>query len=175
MCIVRRPSVTYGHHCCIICRSDVDSNALLFHYYSMDTLYIHVCIYNFIVWKKTYIIILLNYIIIRWLFSIQRVIEIKLSYLILKGDWNKIILSYLIKNILYILWWCFSDSESLSWSLAPSTLRGWLKCGITASWFNCFLQWHRVWSTTHSWTSGRCVPRVCRLTRCVHAGSVSAL
>ena len=44
MCIVRRPSVTYGHHCCIICRSDVDSNTFLFHYYSMDTLYMYVYI-----------------------------------------------------------------------------------------------------------------------------------
>ncbi len=46
MCIVRRPSVTYGHHCCIKCRSDVDSNTLLCHYqyYSMDTLYMYVYI-----------------------------------------------------------------------------------------------------------------------------------
>ena len=37
MCIVRRPSVTYGPHCCIICRSDLHSNTLLSHYFSMDT------------------------------------------------------------------------------------------------------------------------------------------
>ena len=39
MCIVRRPSVTYGRHCCILCRYDLHSNTLLFHYFSMDTLY----------------------------------------------------------------------------------------------------------------------------------------
>ena len=27
MCVVRRPSVTYGHHCCIICRSDLTWSA----------------------------------------------------------------------------------------------------------------------------------------------------
>ena len=56
MCIVRRPSVTYGPHCCIISRFGLHSNTLHLHYFSMDILYMYVYIYCL---KYNYIIIII--------------------------------------------------------------------------------------------------------------------
>ena len=87
MCIVRRPSVTYGTNYlfyCIICKSDLHSNTLLFHYFSMDTMYMYVNILTDI-----NIILYYNYVIILYYIILYYII---LYYIIL----YYIILYYII-------------------------------------------------------------------------------